>query len=219
MRVSGFAGLPTFNRGSAQHQYLFVNGRPVKDRLMVGVIRAAYQDFLARDRHPMAVLFVELDPQLVDVNVHPAKTEVRFRDAADGARADDRRAAPCAGRGRASGQHDGRRRGAGRGDSPCRAVTAVEFARASLVAGAAGDRDDGLCEARLSGDVRSRRAAPFEAFRAPASARVEPAPDAAGRNAAAGRGAGAGARDLHHRADRRWHGDRRPARSARAAGL
>jgi DNA mismatch repair protein MutL len=82
IRVSGFAGLPTFNRGSAQHQYLFVNGRPVKDRLMVGVIRAAYQDFLARDRHPMAVLFLDLDPQHVDVNVHPAKTEVRFRDAA-----------------------------------------------------------------------------------------------------------------------------------------
>lgn len=82
VRVSGFAGLPTFNRGSAQHQYLFVNGRPVKDRLLVGVIRAAYQDFLARDRHPMAVLFVDLDPMQVDVNVHPAKTEVRFRDAA-----------------------------------------------------------------------------------------------------------------------------------------
>jgi DNA mismatch repair protein MutL len=78
VRVSGFAGLPTFNRGSAQHQYLFVNGR-----LLVGVIRGAYQDFLARDRHPMAVLFVELDPTLVDVNVHPAKTEVRFRDAAN----------------------------------------------------------------------------------------------------------------------------------------
>lgn len=83
VRVSGFAGLPTFNRGSAQHQYLFVNGRPVKDRLLVGVIRAAYQDFLARDRHPMAVLFVDLDPMQVDVNVHPAKTEVRFRDAAN----------------------------------------------------------------------------------------------------------------------------------------
>jgi DNA mismatch repair protein MutL len=81
--VSGFAGLPTFNRGSAQHQYLFVNGRPVKDRLLIGVIRAAYQDFLARDRHPMAALFVELPPTEVDVNVHPAKTEVRFRDAAN----------------------------------------------------------------------------------------------------------------------------------------
>jgi DNA mismatch repair protein MutL len=78
--VRGFAGLPTFNRGSAQHQYLFVNGRPVKDRLLTGVIRAAYQDFLARDRHPMAALYVDLDPHFVDVNVHPAKTEVRFRD-------------------------------------------------------------------------------------------------------------------------------------------
>ncbi len=82
VRVRGFAGLPTFNRGSAQHQYLFVNGRPVKDRLLTGVIRAAYMDFLARDRHPMAVLFVDLDPYHVDVNVHPAKTEVRFRDSA-----------------------------------------------------------------------------------------------------------------------------------------
>ncbi len=79
--VSGFAGLPTLNRGNAQHQYLFVNGRPVKDRLLNGVIRAAYQDFLARDRHPMAALFVDLHPEYVDVNVHPAKTEVRFRDA------------------------------------------------------------------------------------------------------------------------------------------
>lgn len=79
--VSGFAGLPTLSRGNAQMQFLFVNGRPVKDRMLNGVIRAAYQDFLARDRHPMAALFVDLDPELVDVNVHPAKTEVRFRDA------------------------------------------------------------------------------------------------------------------------------------------
>ncbi|MCI4645778.1 MAG: DNA mismatch repair endonuclease MutL [Hyphomonadaceae bacterium] len=78
--VSGFAGLPTLNRGNAQMQFLFVNGRPVKDRMLNGVIRAAYQDFLARDRHPMAALFVHLDPEWVDVNVHPAKTEVRFRD-------------------------------------------------------------------------------------------------------------------------------------------
>lgn len=79
--ISGFAGLPTLSRGNAQKQFLFVNGRPVKDRLLNGVIRAAYADFLARDRHPMAALFVELDPEYVDVNVHPAKTEVRFRDA------------------------------------------------------------------------------------------------------------------------------------------
>ncbi|MFN4023833.1 MAG: DNA mismatch repair endonuclease MutL [Hyphomonas sp.] len=81
VRLSGFAGLPTLNRGNAQMQFLFVNGRPVKDRMLTGVVRAAYQDFLARDRHPMVALFVDLDPEGVDVNVHPAKTEVRFRDA------------------------------------------------------------------------------------------------------------------------------------------
>ena len=79
--VSGFAGLPTLSRGNAQMQFLFVNGRPVKDRMLTGVIRAAYQDFLARDRHPMAALFLDLEPEFVDVNVHPAKTEVRFREA------------------------------------------------------------------------------------------------------------------------------------------
>jgi DNA mismatch repair protein MutL len=81
-RVTGFAGLPTLNRATAAMQYLFVNGRPVKDRLLIGAIRGAYQDFLARDRHPLAVLFVDCAPEDVDVNVHPAKAEVRFRDGA-----------------------------------------------------------------------------------------------------------------------------------------
>jgi DNA mismatch repair protein MutL len=82
VRLSGYAGLPTFNRGNGAHQHLFVNGRPVRDRLLQGALRAAYADFLARDRHPLAALYVELDPALVDVNVHPAKAEVRFRDPA-----------------------------------------------------------------------------------------------------------------------------------------
>jgi DNA mismatch repair protein MutL len=80
-RLTGFAGLPTLNRPTSQHQYLFVNGRPVRDKLLAGAVRGAYQDFLARDRHPMVALFLEAPTAMVDVNVHPAKTEVRFRDA------------------------------------------------------------------------------------------------------------------------------------------
>ena len=80
-RLGGVAGLPTFSRGVADHQFLFVNGRPVKDRLLIGAVRAAYQDLLARDRHPILALFIDLPGEEVDVNVHPAKTEVRFRDA------------------------------------------------------------------------------------------------------------------------------------------
>ena len=80
IRLTGFAGLPTYSRGNSLHQYLFVNGRPVKDKLLHGAIRGAYQDFLARNRYPVAALFVDLPMTHVDVNVHPAKTEVRFRD-------------------------------------------------------------------------------------------------------------------------------------------
>lgn len=82
-KVSGFAGLPTFNRGLPDKQFLFVNGRPVRDKLIVGAVRGAYADFLARDRHPAVALFVDIPPALVDVNVHPAKTEVRFRNAGE----------------------------------------------------------------------------------------------------------------------------------------
>ena len=81
MRLTGIAGLPTYNRGVADHQYLFVNGRPVKDRLLTGAVRGAYADMLARDRHAVLALFLDLPAEDVDVNVHPAKTEVRFRDA------------------------------------------------------------------------------------------------------------------------------------------
>jgi|TARA_R100000501_G_scaffold5804_1_gene12785 DNA mismatch repair protein MutL len=80
--LGGLAGVPTFNRGAADHQYLFVNGRPVKDRLLLGAVRGAYRDLLARDRHPVLALFLSVPAEEVDVNVHPAKTEVRFRDAA-----------------------------------------------------------------------------------------------------------------------------------------
>ncbi|WP_319824988.1 DNA mismatch repair endonuclease MutL [Thalassovita sp.] len=78
--LTGYAALPTYSRGSAIAQFLFVNGRPVRDKLLIGALRGAYHDFLSRDRHPAAALFVECDPHKVDVNVHPAKSEVRFRD-------------------------------------------------------------------------------------------------------------------------------------------
>lgn len=78
--LTGFAALPTYSRGSSVAQYLFVNGRPVKDKMLIGALRGAYFDFLSRDRHPAAALFVDCDPNMVDVNVHPAKSEVRFRD-------------------------------------------------------------------------------------------------------------------------------------------
>jgi len=80
VRVAGFAGLPSFNRASASHQYVHVNGRPVRDRQLSGALRGAYSDMLARDRHAVCAIFIEIDPRLVDVNVHPAKAEVRFRD-------------------------------------------------------------------------------------------------------------------------------------------
>ncbi|SMC60755.1 DNA mismatch repair endonuclease MutL [Primorskyibacter flagellatus] len=79
-RLTGYAALPTYSRGSSVAQYLFVNGRPVRDKLLIGALRGAYQDFLSRDRHPAAALFIDCDPHKVDVNVHPAKSEVRFRD-------------------------------------------------------------------------------------------------------------------------------------------
>jgi len=78
--ITGYASLPTYSRGSAVAQYMFVNGRPVKDKLFYGAVRGAYSDFLHRDRHPALALFLECEPALVDVNVHPAKSEVRFRD-------------------------------------------------------------------------------------------------------------------------------------------
>jgi DNA mismatch repair protein MutL len=80
VRLTGFAGLPTYNRANAQAQFLFVNGRAVRDRLLLGAVKGAYADYLARDRHPAVALFLSCDPEFVDVNVHPAKAEIRFRD-------------------------------------------------------------------------------------------------------------------------------------------
>ena len=78
--LTGYAALPTYSRGAAVAQFLFVNGRPVRDKLLLGALRGAYHDFLSRDRHPVAALFIDCPPELVDVNVHPAKSEVRFRE-------------------------------------------------------------------------------------------------------------------------------------------
>ncbi|MFP4043991.1 MAG: DNA mismatch repair endonuclease MutL [Rhodosalinus sp.] len=80
LRLTGYAALPTYSRGAAVAQHLFVNGRPVKDRMLLGALRAAYMDVLPAGRYPAAALYIDCDPELVDVNVHPAKTEVRFRD-------------------------------------------------------------------------------------------------------------------------------------------
>ena len=80
LAIEGYAGLPTLSRANSLAQYLFVNGRPVRDKLLIGVVRAAYADYLPRERHPVVALFVTVDPHEVDVNVHPAKAEVRFRD-------------------------------------------------------------------------------------------------------------------------------------------
>jgi len=78
--ICGYIGLPTLNRATPREQYFFVNGRPVKDRQLSGALRGAYMDVLAHDRHPVVALFITAEPEMVDVNVHPAKTEVRFRD-------------------------------------------------------------------------------------------------------------------------------------------
>jgi DNA mismatch repair protein MutL len=80
LAIEGYAALPTYSKGNALSQYLFVNGRPVRDRLLLGAVRGAYADYLPRDRHPVVALFISVAPREVDVNVHPAKTEVRFRD-------------------------------------------------------------------------------------------------------------------------------------------
>lgn len=80
IELTGYIGVPTFNRGNSLHQFAYVNGRPIQDKLVLSALRGAYSDRLPRGRYPVAVLFIKLDPALVDVNVHPAKADVRFRD-------------------------------------------------------------------------------------------------------------------------------------------
>lgn len=80
IRLTGYAGLPTYNRGNSLQQYLFVNGRPVRDKLLLGALKGAYSDTLMGHRYPVAALFIDLPAESVDINVHPAKLEVRFRD-------------------------------------------------------------------------------------------------------------------------------------------
>ena len=200
--LDGFAALPTYSRGAAVAQHLFVNGRPVRDKLLLGALRAAYSDLLARDRHPAAALFLDCLPDSVDVNVHPAKAEVRFRD-------------PGLVRGLVIGALRQALAGAGhRGvgddrDGDARGLPAASAA-AAVGCGGAGALGAGAA-ARGFGEP------PADGW---ASARVEaPAAEEDRGGAAARGGAGAAARDLCHRADRGRDGDRRPARGARAAGL
>ena len=192
-RLTGLIGLPTLNRAAPRDQYLFVNGRPVRDKLLVGAVRGAYQDVLARDRHPMVALFLDGPPEEIDVNVHPAKAEVRFRDAGIGARPDRRRAAQCAGRRRAPRLDDCRRRGASPPSAPgpasqprVRRASPSRCAPPSPVVGARPRAPTTFCG-------RPRKLPPAD------------------RDVPLGTAARAAARDLHRRGDRDRDRPRRPA--------
>jgi len=198
LRLTGFIGLPTLNKPNAQTQYLVVNGRPVRDKLLHGAVRAAYRDFLARDRHPVVALFLDCPAEVVDVNVHPAKTEVRFREpgvvrglivsacqhalAAAGHRASSTVAEAALGRFQIGGQPvGGRGAGSGRsGHGP--GAAAPGFAESPGHAWDAGPASDAA--ATPAGDPD----APLPGLDAAPAARAEtPAPEAeAGASAVAG---------------------------------
>ena len=147
--VTGFAGLPTLHRPDPGQQYLFVNGRPVKDKLLIGAVRAAYGDLLPKGRYPLLALFVALSPREVDVNVHPSKAEVRFRDRGRRAQPGGRRAAGSAGGGRPPASTAGRR---------CRRSARWRARRAS-----AGRRDSNHGGSAVLAAERHARAASREA--------------------------------------------------------
>ena len=196
LHLGGYAALPTYSRGAAVAQHLFVNLRPVRDKLLLGALRAAYADLLPRDRHAAAALYLSCPPEAVDVNVHPAKAELRFRD-------------PGLVRGLVIGTLKAALAGAGHRGST------------TTGAGMLGAFRPGVAPAAWP-----RPAAGFAELGAAWAGRVEPAPGggsgrggACARRAAARGRPGAAARDLHRGADRRRRGDRRPARRARAAGL
>ena len=214
VRVEGFAGLPTLTRANALGQYLFVNGRPVRDKLLIGAVRGAYADYLPRDRHPLVALFVTLDPREVDVNVHPAKTEVRFRDAGLVRGLIVRALKEALAR-------DGQRAATTGGSATIAAFRPVAMPRArrlrlAALAGAA----------RSARGVMPARGNAALGFAEAAQAAFDvgaPAADARGRELrararsarpAARRRARAGARDLHRGADPRRAGHRRSARRA-----
>ena len=222
LAIEGFAALPTLSRANSLGQYLFVNGRPVRDKLLIGVVRAAYADYLPRDRHPIVALFVTLDPREVDVNVHPAKAEVRFRDPGlvrglliralqEALAREGQRAATTGGSATIAALHPAAlpRRGAPGGAwdwrrSPARPADPRRFA---MPAGAG------------PGFAAAAQAA-FDVGAPSADARVEVvAPAARAPRAAARRRPRASARDLYRGADPRRHRDRRPARRPRAHRL
>ncbi len=195
LHLTGYAALPTYSRGAAVAQYLFVNGRPVRDKMLYGALRAAYSDFLSRDRHPAAALFIDCDPTRVDVNVHPAKAEVRFREPglARGLIVSGLRHALAEAGHRASTTVAGATLGAMRPE-PVGAPRIYQMDRP--VAGCPARRlsgaGPGVCRNRGRCSRGSKMAGPRPM-----------------RRIAAGRRPRAAARELHHRPDRRWHGHRR----------
>ncbi len=193
-------------KGNALSQYLFVNGRPVRDRLMLGAVRGAYADYLPRDRHPVVALFVTVEPREVDVNVHPAKTEVRFRDAGL-VRASIVRALQEA------LARDTQRAATTGGDATIAAFRPNVAPRRGWDWRNSPGRFRRRARPRLAGFAEAAQAA-FDAGAPSADARVvaEAAPDL--RRPSARRRARAAARDLHRGADARRHRDRRPARRA-----